>query len=99
MPCRWVFSRHGLSQEIQVTGRLRSHNWKALLHAATEGFGITMGPEDVLAKEIQAGRLIRILPDYEGPSRPMHVLYPANRRPTAKIRSFIEALIGKFGAK
>jgi len=99
MPCRWIFSRHGLSQEIQVTGRLRSDNWKALLHAATEGFGITMGPEDVLAKEIQAGRLIRILPDYEGPSRPMHVLYPANRRPTAKIRSFIEALIGKFGAQ
>ena len=28
-----------------------------------------------------------------------HVLYPANRRPTAKIRSFIEALIGKFGAQ
>ncbi|WP_028534477.1 LysR family transcriptional regulator [Paludibacterium yongneupense] len=99
MPCRWVFRQNGIAQEIQVSGRLRSDNWKALLHAATEGFGITMGPADVLAAEIQAGRLVRILPDHEGPSRPMHVLYPSNRRPTAKIRSFIDALIAEFGAK
>lgn len=97
MPCRWVFTQHGIAHEIQVNGRLRSDNWKALLHAATEGFGITLGPEDVLAPEIKAGRLVRILPDHEGPSRPMHVLYPSHRRPTAKIRSFIDALIGEFG--
>ncbi|MEJ2794648.1 LysR family transcriptional regulator [Iodobacter sp. LRB] len=99
MPCRWIFSRQGLTQEVQVIGRLRSDNWKALLHAATEGLGITMGPEDVLAKEIAAGRLVRILPAYEGPSRPMNVLYPPNRRPTAKIRSFIDGLVEEFGPK
>lgn len=99
MPCRWIFSQEGISREIPVNGRFRSDNWKALHHAALEGLGITMGPEKVLSTEIQAGRLVRLLPDYECPSRPMHVLYSANRRPTAKIRSFIDALLEEFGPK
>ncbi|POA97729.1 LysR family transcriptional regulator [Chromobacterium sinusclupearum] len=97
--CRWIFTQNDMTHEIEVNGRLRSDNWKALLHAATEGFGIILGPEDVMEPEIKAGRLVRILPDYVGPSRPMHVLYPSQRKPTAKIRSFIEALIDEFGTK
>ncbi|MBV8048425.1 MAG: LysR family transcriptional regulator [Paludibacterium sp.] len=95
--CRWVFSRDGVSEEVQINGRLRSDHWMVLLRAATAGFGITLGPEDVLASEIAAGRLVRVLPGYEGPARPMHVLYPANRRPTAALRSFVEAMTATFG--
>jgi len=64
-----------------------------------EGYGITLGPEGVLSGEIAAGRLVRVLPDYEGPSRPMHVLYPAGRRPTVKVKSFIDAIVDEFGLK
>lgn len=95
--CRWVFSRDGHDEEVAVAGRFRCDNWKTLLHAALEGFGITLGPESVLAAEIAAGRLVRLLPDYAGPARPMHVLHPAGRRPTAKLRAFIDALLGEFG--
>ena len=97
MPCRWLFTRDRKSEEVQVDGRFHSNDWKALLHAAIAGFGITLGPESVLAPEIEAGRLVRVLPDYEGPARPMHVLYPAGRRPTVKVRSFVEALVEAFG--
>lgn len=97
MPCRWAFTKNSSTHEVKINGRLRSDNWKALLHAATEGFGITLGPADVLVPEINAGRLVQVLPDYMGPSRPMHVLYPSHRKPTAKIRSFIEALVSAFG--
>jgi DNA-binding transcriptional LysR family regulator len=97
MPCRWQFTRDGKQDEVKASGRIRSNDWKALLHAAIEGFGVTLGPESVLNTEITAGRLVRVLPDYEGPARPMHVLYPAGRRPTVKIRSFIDAIVGEFG--
>ena len=97
MPSRWAFTKNSSTHEIKINGRLRSDNWKALLHAATEGFGITLGPADVLRPEINAGRLVQVLPDYMGPSRPMHVLYPSHRKPTAKIRSFIDALVSAFG--
>jgi DNA-binding transcriptional LysR family regulator len=97
IPVRWLFARDGESEEVQVSGRFRSNDLKALLHAAAEGFGITLGPESVLAAEFAAGRLVRVLPEYEGPTRPMHALYPAGRRPTVKIWSFVDELIKEFG--
>ncbi|MFG1433326.1 LysR family transcriptional regulator [Xanthobacter sp. V2C-8] len=97
IPCRWLFSRDGESHEVKATGRLRSNDWKALLHAAIEGYGVTLGPETVLKPAIDAGRLVHVLPDYEGPARPMHALYPAGRRPSVKVRSFVEALVEAFG--
>ncbi len=96
-PCRWLFARNGRTHEVRAGGRLRSNNWNALLQAAIEGVGVTLGPESVLGAEIAAGRLVRVLPDYEGPSRPMRALTPAGRRPTVKARTFIEALVAEFG--
>ncbi|MDR3515315.1 MAG: LysR family transcriptional regulator [Azospirillaceae bacterium] len=69
IPCRWLFTRDGRTEEVHADGRIRSNDWKALLHAALEGFGITLGPESVLGVEIAAGRLVRVLPDHEGPVR------------------------------
>ncbi|MGH2342381.1 LysR family transcriptional regulator [Segnochrobactraceae bacterium EtOH-i3] len=97
LPCRWVFSRDGKSEEVAVRGRFRSNDWKALMQAALAGQGIVLGPESVLRPEIAAGRLVRILPDHDGPARPMAVLYPAGRRPTVKVRSFVDAVIAEFG--
>jgi DNA-binding transcriptional LysR family regulator len=99
MPCRWLFQKAGRTEEVRAEGRFRSNDWKALLHAAIEGHGVTLGPEDVLQGEIEAGRLVQVLPGYQGPSRPMHVLVPAARRPTVKIRSFVTALCEAFGAE
>ena len=98
IPCRWLFTRNGRAEEVHATGRMRSNDWKALLHAAIEGFGVTLGPESVLSGEIATGRLVRVLDDYEGPVRPMHVLYPSGRRPTVKVRSFVDAVVEEFGA-
>ncbi len=46
---------------------------------------------------VAAGRLVRIPPDYEAPSRPMHILFAAERRPTPKLRRFIELAEAQFG--
>lgn len=97
IPCRWLFTRNGKAEEVCARGRIRSNDWKMLLHAAIEGYGITLGPESVLSVEIAAGRLVRVLPDYEGPVRPMHILYPAGRRPTVKVKCFVEAVVEEFG--
>ncbi|MDH1085945.1 MULTISPECIES: LysR family transcriptional regulator [Pantoea] len=96
-PCRWVFTRAGKTEEVHPQGRMRSNDWKALLHAALEGYGITLGPATILAEEIRLGRLVQVLPDYAGPARPMNLLIPAGRRQTVKIRSFVNAILAEFG--
>jgi DNA-binding transcriptional LysR family regulator len=94
---QWRFSREGREWDAPVTGRLQVNDWKALLRAALDGFGIALGPEVALAEELRDGRLVRILPGYEGPSRPMHLLYAADRRMTPKLRGFIDAVLAEFG--
>ncbi|WP_138469372.1 LysR family transcriptional regulator [Poseidonocella sp. HB161398] len=93
---RWQFTRGGETVEVEVASRLRINYWKGLMQAALEGFGITLGPEAALRPEIAAGRLVRVLPDFDGPSRPMHVLYAPDRRMTPKLRSFLDAVSGAF---
>jgi len=95
--CLWEFTRGGHAETVTVRGRLRSTDWMSLLHLTLAGQGITLGPEIALEPEIQAGRLMRLMPNYEGPSRPMHILYPSGRRPSAAVKAFVEAAIEAFG--
>ncbi len=95
-PCRWVFQKEDRTEEIRPEGRYRSNDWNALMHAAIEGYGITLGPESVLRNEISRGNLVRVLPDYDGLSRPLHVLVPPAKKQTVKIRCFIDALRKTF---
>ncbi|GKV92015.1 LysR family transcriptional regulator [Pectobacterium carotovorum] len=96
-PCRWIFQKEGKTEEVRPKGRLYANDWNALLHAAIEGYGVTLGPEAVLRKEIQSGRLIQVLSDYDGPVRPVHVMVPSVRRSTIKVKTFVDAIRTNFG--
>ncbi|WP_420064507.1 LysR family transcriptional regulator [Pectobacterium colocasium] len=96
-PCQWVFQKEGKTEEVRPRGRLYANDWNALLHAAIEGYGVTLGPEAVLRKEIQKGRLVQVLPDYNGPVRPVHVMVPSARRSTVKVKTFVDAIRTNFG--
>lgn len=94
----WDFAgADGVTHRIKVRSRLTVNTGPALRAAALEGFGITLQPEELLREDLAAGRLVRVLPDYEGPSRPMHILFPASRRPTPKLRSFVDFVAEAFG--
>jgi DNA-binding transcriptional LysR family regulator len=40
---------------------------------------------------------VRVLPDFATPSRPMPLLYHADRRLTTKLRSFVDAIVRELG--
>jgi len=42
---------------------------------------------------------VQVLSGFSGPSRPMHVLVPAGRRRTTKIKCFVEALREALGPR
>ena len=65
--------------------------------AAIDGYGVVMGPEDVLRDTLISGQLVSILTDFAAPSRPMHLLYVADRRQTPKLRNFIDRALQAFG--
>jgi len=94
----WEFrDADGVISRVQIGGRVSINSGEALRSAALEGLGIILQPEGLLCDDIAAGRLVRVLPGYTPPSRPMHILFAPDRRPTPKLRSFIDAVVEEFG--
>jgi len=94
----WNFTRDGERWSIRVRHRLQLNDAKALLVAALDGFGIAFIAEDLAREQLRDGRLVNILPDYDTPSRPMHLIYHPDRRQTPKLKSFIAAVMDELGA-
>lgn len=93
---QWLFYEDGKLLSIQVGGRLRVNESKALLSAAIDGFGVLQGPADFVQPAVAAGDLVPLLTEFEIPGRQMHLLYPADRQRTATLRSFIDAAVEYF---
>ena len=93
----WRLRKSKRTEAVEVSGRLTVNNGQALRTAAIEGAGIIMQPEVLVGDDVASGRLVRLLADYELPSRPMHIVYVADRRPTPKLRSFIDFVVERFG--
>ena len=93
----WRFIRDGRTQAVDIRNHLRVNNATALLHAALDGFGIAFIAEDLARASLSSGRLVRVLPDYETPSRPMHLLFHPDRRRTPKLKTFIDEVVAQFG--
>jgi DNA-binding transcriptional LysR family regulator len=84
-------------EAIKPDGRLRANGGQALLTGALAGAGVIFQPEVLLQADLDAGRLVRLLPGLEMPSRPMSLVYSRDRRMSAKVRAFIDFAMRTFG--
>lgn len=93
----WLFTREGKSYEVlRKRTSFQVNNAMGLMSAALEGYGVVLLAEDLVRDALHSGRLVSLLPDFQAPSRPMHLIYLADRRQTPKLRSFIEATVEEF---
>lgn len=95
---KWRFVKDDRSYDAPISSRLRVNDAKALLSAALDGFGIAMIAQELVGDFLASGRLLRILPDYDVPARPMHLVYLGDRQRTPKLKTFIDAAVEAFGA-
>lgn len=93
----WRLKHANREEAVPVRGRFTVNNGQALRMAAIEGLGIIMQPEILVSEEVKAGRLARVLADYELPSRPMYIVYHSDKRATPKLRSFVDFVVSTFG--
>jgi DNA-binding transcriptional LysR family regulator len=94
----WTFDGPGGLVTVPVAGRLMVDSGEALLVAARAGSGVLLQPAELIEPEIAAGRLVRVLPKYAAPARPLHLLYAPDRQMTPKLRSFVDFVVATFGA-
>ena len=89
----WRLTKGKRTETVKVTGRLTINSGQALKNAALHGGGIIMQPALLLADEVSAGRLVRVLPSYAPPARPIYLLYTPASKATPKIRTFVDFIV------
>lgn len=94
----WRFDGPAGLVTVPVTGRLMVDSGEALLVAARAGMGLLLQPAELVEPDIAAGRLVRVLPKYRAPDRPLHLLFAPDKQMTPKLRSFIEFAVAAFGS-
>ncbi|MDX5629961.1 MULTISPECIES: LysR family transcriptional regulator [unclassified Brenneria] len=94
----WVFAKEGKTEHVNIHSRLQINDSKAMLSAALEGFGIVLGAEVLLNEALARGDLLRVLPDYETPSRPMHLLFHGDRHLSPRLRAFVDFIVREFSS-
>ena len=97
VPNTWQFeSRDGTQRSVRITPRHRANNGRMLAALAVAGMGVLFEPDFIVAPEVRAGRLVRLLPGYEPARSPIAAVYPSRRHLSAKVRTFVEFLAERF---
>lgn len=89
-PRLWRFHRGEETASVEVDGPFRSDSIEALHAAALQGLGAAPAPAWLVADDLAAGRLVRVLEGWETPAAPIHAVWPAGRDLGAKARAFVE---------
>ncbi|HEY4365691.1 MAG TPA: LysR substrate-binding domain-containing protein [Steroidobacteraceae bacterium] len=89
---RWEFEKHGEEIEMDVAGSLTLDSHTLMIDAALNGIGLVWVSEWLVARHIEAGRLIRVLEDWTPPYPGLCLYFPRHRQVTAGRRAFIDLL-------
>lgn len=94
---QWEFVGPDGNVAVSVSSRVSADGGEALLAMGITGTGILLQPLELVEKELESGRLVRLLPRYEAPARPLHLIYPRDRRMPPKLTSFLDFSVRHFG--
>ncbi|MGC1662356.1 MAG: LysR substrate-binding domain-containing protein, partial [Bradyrhizobium sp.] len=93
----WRFGREARSQSnTAISARLWVNSLDALVLAAEQGAGVVRVPSWLVKHELSAGRLVRILKDFEPPAAPLNVLFQSARLASPKTRVFADYLVERW---
>ncbi|HSX63113.1 MAG TPA: LysR family transcriptional regulator [Pseudoxanthomonas sp.] len=93
-----LLNRDGIEEEIQIAARVSGNTAQALRRAAVAGLGITLLPHAIVRQDLQAGRLLPVLPQYQRRGYGLHVLYPSRRHLPLAVSAFIDFVVEKLSA-
>ncbi len=94
----WTFTRGADTQRVEPVARLNANNSFAVRDAAVDALGIAQLPLLLAQPEVNAGRLVPVLADWQLPSAPVHAVFASARYLTPKVRAFIDLAVEAFGA-
>jgi DNA-binding transcriptional LysR family regulator len=83
----WTFRN---DETVRVRSRLVVNTAECAIDGALAGVGLTRALSYQVAAEIASGRLVTVLRAFEPAPTPVNLVYLRERRPTAKVRAFLD---------
>lgn len=92
---RWTFhdpvTRRGRS--VRVRPRLSVNSAAAVIDEAMRGRGVVQVRSYQVTEAIEDGRLVALMPDWEGPPVPVHLVFPSTRGGGGALRVLLDHLV------
>lgn len=89
---KWTLQNGSTLVQTVIRPRLVVNDLDMVREAAVHGLGIAWLTVDRCEPELQAGRLRRVLPDWQSREIPIHAVYPSTRQLAPKVSAFVEFL-------
>ncbi|QIP04287.1 LysR family transcriptional regulator [Bradyrhizobium symbiodeficiens] len=89
----WRFlDRKGAPASVRISGSFVTNSGEALRKVALDGAAICLMAGFLIQDDLEAGRLVRLLPELRTIELSMNAVYPHRHHLSAKVRTFIDLL-------
>jgi LysR family transcriptional regulator, transcriptional activator for dmlA len=97
-PIKGSRGKEGREQAIKTRGNLSTNDGEIAVQWALAGLGILMRAEWDVARYLQSGRLVQVLPQWRTPEADLYAVWPQRHQHSARVRAFVEFLAAAFAA-
>jgi len=97
-PFPWEFHRAGRRVDVRNNARLVLNDVGTLHSLCESGHAIAQVLDLGVRPALDAGRLVELFPDWPDERFPLYALYPSRHLPPAKVRAFLDFIIGLSAA-
>ena len=91
-----LFNSNDESYIVKAEPRLTTTDLSALHLATLEGLGIAKLPELIIGEDLKAGRLVKVIPEWEPKPELIHLAYTSRRGLLPSVRALIDFLVREF---
>jgi DNA-binding transcriptional LysR family regulator len=81
---------------VKVGGNLATNDGEIAVNWALDGHGILMRAEWDIARYLDSGRLVQVLPQYRTPDADIYAIYPQHQHQSARVRTLVAFLSQAF---
>jgi DNA-binding transcriptional LysR family regulator len=94
----WRLRRGSDLLEVRLDPRVSVSDPTINHQLALDGVGVALLSQSVARVDVEQGRLVRLLPDWEPDPVELHAVYPSRLHSSPKVRAFLQFLREHFGA-
>jgi DNA-binding transcriptional LysR family regulator len=96
---KWEFQVDERIIEYEVKGNLTISDTVFSIEAALEGVGLAYTFEQLVAPQIRAKRLKRVLNDFSPTFPGFYLYYPSRRQQPSKLKGFVDHALAHYGKR